>query len=85
MGITCPQEDVNIPLYMSGTIVCADTSSPTQQQLYYCPQIVLTCLHDMDPHSIRFPKGSHNEGEEDSLAGISEFCVDALRSKVHGT
>ena len=30
MDITCPQEDMKIPLYMSGTIVCADTSLPTK-------------------------------------------------------
>ena len=33
MGITCPEEDMTIPLYMSGTIVCDYTSSPTQKKL----------------------------------------------------
>ena len=33
MGTTCPQEDVAITLYMSGTVVCADTSPPTQQNV----------------------------------------------------
>ena len=32
-GITCHEEDMTAPLYMSGTIVCADTFSPTHQQL----------------------------------------------------
>ena len=85
MGITCPKEDVVVPLFMSGTIVCAETSSPTQKQLDDCPRIVLTSLHDWYPHSVCFPKGSHSEEEEDSFAGIAEIRVDALRSKAHET
>ena len=42
MGITFPEEYEMVPLYISGTIVCAGTSSLTQQQLEYFPQIVLT-------------------------------------------
>ena len=85
MGITRPEEDVTVPLYMSGTIVCSDTSSPTQKQFYYCPQIVLTYPHDWDPCYIRFPKGSHSKEEEDLFAVIAEIYIDVLRSKVHDT
>ena len=61
MGITCPEEDVTIPLYMSGPIVCADTSSPTQKKWDYFPWIVLKYTHGWDPHSVCFSKRSHIE------------------------
>ena len=83
MGITCPEEDVTVPLYISGKIICADTLSPTHQQLADCLRIVLTSPHDWDPNSVRFPKGSHSKDEEYLFAGIVEICVDALQSKVH--
>ena len=85
MGVTCPQEDVTIPLYISGTIVCADTSSSTQKNLEYCSNIILTYQHYQYPHSVLFPKGSHSKEEEDLFSGIAEICVDALRSKFHET
>ena len=59
MFITCPQGGVTILIYMSGTIMWAYTSSPTQQQLEDCPRIILTSQHDWDPHPIHFRKGSH--------------------------
>ena len=67
---------------MPGTIVLADTSSPTQQQLEYFPQIILTYQHDWDPRSVSFPKVSHSEEEEYLFSGIAENHVDALRIKV---
>ena len=85
MDITFPQENVTIPLYMSGTISCSDTSSPTQQQLDYCPRLVLTSPHDWDPHSFRFPKGPYSKEEEYLFSGIAEICVDKLQSKVNET
>ena len=85
MEITCPEDDVTVTFYMSGTIFCADTSSPTQQQLEDCPRIILTYPHDWYPHSVRFPKGSRSKEEEDLFTGIAEIYVDALRSKVHET
>ena len=45
-------DGVTIPIYMSGTIICADNSSPTQKQLEDCPLTVLTSHHDWDPHSV---------------------------------
>ena len=83
--IKCPQEDVTILLYMSGTMFCADTSSLTQQQLEDFPRIILTSQHDWDPHSSHFPKGSHSKEEGYLFAGIAEILVDTLRSKVHET
>ena len=46
MGITCPEENATIPIYMSGTIFCDSTSSPTQKQLEDCTWIVLTYPYD---------------------------------------
>ena len=82
MRITFPEEVVTAPLYISGTIVCADNLSPTQQQLEDYPRIVLTSPHYWDPHSVRFRKGSHSEEEEDLFAGIVSIHADTLRSKV---
>ena len=67
MVITCPEEDMTISLYMSGTILCDDDLSPTQQQTEDSLQIVLKYPHDRDPQSVCFLKGSHSKEEEDSL------------------
>ena len=85
MGITCHEEDVTISFYMSGTIVCSNTLSLTQQQLENCPQIVLTSPYNLYPHSDIFPKGSHSEEEEYLSDGIAKIRIYALRSKVHET
>ena len=85
MGITCPEEDMTIPLHKSGIIVCADTSSPKKRQLEDFLWIVLTSPHEWDPHSVLFPKGSHSEEEEYLFTCIAEIRVDALRRKVHDT
>ena len=82
-GITRPQEDVTIPLYMSGTIVCADISSPTQQYLEDFPWVILTSQHDWDPHPILFPKILRRKEEEYLFTGIAKIHVYALRIKVH--
>ena len=52
MGITLPQEEVIIPLYLDGTIVCSDTSSPAQKQLEDCPWIVLISQNYWYPLSV---------------------------------
>ena len=85
MFITCPQGGVTILIYMSGTIMWAYTSSPTQQQLEDCPRIILTSQHDWDPHPIHFRKGSQSEEGGGLFAGIAENFVDTLQSKVHET
>ena len=85
MGITFPQEDMTIPLYTSGTLFCADTSSPAQEQLDYCPWTILTYKYEWDPHSVCFPKDSRSDEEEDLFAGIVSIHVKALRNKVHET
>ena len=85
MGIAFPEEEMTVPLYMSGTVVCADISSPTQQQLEDSPRIVLTSPHEWDPHSIRFPKFLHIEEGGDLFAGIEAIHVDAVRIKVQET
>ena len=85
MCITCPEEYVTIPLYMSGTIFCAGTLSSIQHQLEDCPLIVLTSPHDWYPHSVRFATVPHSEEEEYLFASIETIRVDALRSYVHET
>ena len=46
MGITCPEKDATVPIYISGTVVCADIFSPTHQKLEDYPHIVLISPHD---------------------------------------
>ena len=76
---------MTIPLYISGTIVCGDTSLPTQQQLEDIPQIFLTSLHEWDTNSVCIPKDSHSEDEEYLITGTAEIRVDGFRGKVHET
>ena len=82
MIITYHEEEVLVRIYMSGTIVCANTLSPIQQQLEDCPRIVLTNWYHQ---SVYFPKGSHSQEKEYLFACIVAIHVYALRSKFHET
>ena len=64
---------------------CSDTSSPTQQHLQYCPQVVLTYQQEWDPLSVSYSTDTHSKEEEHLFAGIAEIRVDTLQRKVQET
>ena len=51
-------EDRNfcMELKMHGTIIFADTYSPTDKELEECPHIVLSSPHPWNPHKVKFPR-----------------------------
>ena len=55
LGIKPPPYDFEIPLRTAGTIIYADTRTPTQSELATLPFIVLTSSADWDPHHVWFP------------------------------
>jgi hypothetical protein len=56
-------EDV-LPLKCSGTILMANTRTPTDQELSTCRHIVLSSEHAWDPQKVRFPEASRTVEEE---------------------
>jgi hypothetical protein len=56
-------EDV-LPLTCSGTILMANTRTPTDKELSTCRHIVLSSEHDWDPKNVRFPQASRTVEEE---------------------
>ena len=42
-------------LQMTGTIVCADTFTPSEEDLDSYPHIVLSSPHSWNPHTVQFP------------------------------
>ena len=51
-------------LSMAGTVVYADTFTPSDQELQDCPHIVLSSAHAWDPHEVSFPKARRSLDEE---------------------
>ena len=72
-------DDVSIELYSEGTIICGDTRMPTESELGQLPWLILTSLHDWDPHNVCFPsccgQSSDNTPSESSH---SILAVDTL-------
>ena len=75
-------EDRNfcMELKMHGTIIFADTYSPTDKELEECPHIVLSSPHPWNPHKVKFPrtnmtlKDVMNHGR--SVSALSSLHVD---------
>ena len=51
-------------LAMAGTVVYADTFTPSEQELHDCPHIILSSPHAWDPHKVSFPKAKRSLDEE---------------------
>ena len=47
--------DTSVELYLEGMIICGETWTPTESELGQLPRLILTSLHDWDPHNICFP------------------------------
>ena len=83
--IHSPEDGVQIPLYTRGTIIAADTCTPSQEELETCCQIVLTSPLDWDPHEVCFPQNSsHVEEEEEKRAQISKIQVQVTKQREMG-
>ena len=65
-----------MPLAMLGTIVTAQTRTPTQEELDTCRKVVLSSKHPWDPHSVTFPVPSRSVEEEMVVRNISTIQTD---------
>ena len=72
-------DDVSIKLYLEGTIICGDTWTPTESELGQLPQLILTSLHDWDPHNVCFPSCSSYSSDNTPIeSSHSILAVDTL-------
>ena len=51
-------DDVSVELYLEGMIICGDNRMLTESKLGQLPWLILTSLHDWDPHNVCFPSCS---------------------------
>ena len=62
---------------MRGTVVYADTFTPSDKELHECPHIVLSSSHTWDLHNVSFPKPQRTLEEEMG----SPWYVSTVNSK----
>ena len=75
LSIQPASHDITIPLQTLGTIIYANTCTPTDQELTTCPHIILSSNADWDPHHIRFP--CHDVEEE------SNSTINTIKMRQH--
>ena len=56
LSIVTENNDFCMELVMRGTIVYADTFTPSDKELHECPHIILSSPHTWDPHNVYFSK-----------------------------
>ena len=56
ISIVTENNDFYMELAMAGTVVYADTFTPSDKELHECPHIILSLTHIWDPHNVSFPK-----------------------------
>ena len=72
-------DDISVELYSEGTIICGDTRTPRESKLSQLPRLILTSLHDWDPHNVCFPSCSGQSSDNLSIeSSHSIFAVDTL-------
>ena len=72
--------DTSVELYLEGTIICGDTRTPTESELSQLPRLILTSLHDWDPHNVCFPSCSGQSSDNISIeSNHLILAVDTLR------
>jgi len=54
MHIMTENNEFNIELKMKGTVIFADTHTPSAKELHDCPHIVLNSPHEWNPQSVQF-------------------------------
>jgi hypothetical protein len=64
LSIITEDDEFNMELTMKGTIVCANTHSPSQNELETCPHIHLSSSHEWKPNQVTFPQCKRTLEEE---------------------
>ena len=65
LHIMLENNDFNMELNMKGTIIFADTFTPSEKDLQSCPHIFMTSPHEWNPHKVDFY--SHARKFEDEM------------------
>jgi hypothetical protein len=88
--ISIQTSDITIPLFLSGTTLFMETSTPTQHELDTCPHIHLTCDIEWNPHTVRLSAAHSVEVEsvcdamEPGLAQISSvYCFREMADAIN--
>ena len=64
LSIITEDNEFCMELKMTGTVVYANTFTPSEQELHHCPHIILSSPHTWDPHNVSFPKARRSLDEE---------------------
>ena len=56
LSIITEDSEFCMELMMNGTIIYADTHTPSDKELNECPHILLTSTHPWVPHTVSFPR-----------------------------
>ena len=54
MHIMTENAEFNLELKMKGTVIFAETYTPSAKELHDCPHIVLNSPHEWNPHNVKF-------------------------------
>ena len=87
--ISIVHDDVTIPLFLTGTTIFLETTTPTQSELDTCPHIHLTCDADWNPQTVQLSAAQSVEAEssigvEPGLAQISSvYCSKEMAEAIN--
>ena len=56
LSVITEENELCIELVMAGTVVYAETFTPSDQELHQCPHIILSSPHAWDPQNVFFPR-----------------------------
>ena len=74
MHIMTEDKDFNLELKMKGTVIFAETYTPSDKELNYCPHIVLNSPHEWRPHDVKVRNQANSfEDEMQQHYNVSEF------------
>jgi len=85
LSIITEDSEFCMDLMMAGTIIYADTHTPTDLELKECPHIVLSSSRPWNPHSVTFPRSSLTlEDVMVNARSVSATRSHSLVDEVHG-
>ena len=83
LSIITEDNEFCMELAMAGTIVHANTHSPTDQELHSCPHIVISSPQSWDPHKVTFPACRRSLDKE--IGGLRHIsAISTLRERLCG-
>ena len=85
LSIITEDREFCMELLMEGTIIYANTHTPTDTELKECPHIILSSPHPWNPHSVRFqPSSMTLEDVMNNARNVSTTRSRSTVDEVHG-